>query len=83
MTGEGDREGDGKRKKQTIPLYFHFLVLYSVMHRQYPYSQEDQHYKHTDALSPPCISYPEIKKKKTKNKLVFSNIFRFEIKMII
>lgn len=40
------------------------------MHHQYLYSQEDQHYKHTDALSPPCISYPggrgEEKKKKEK-----------------
>lgn len=38
------------------------------MHHQYLYSQEDQHYKHTDALGPPCISYPEIKIKNKQKK---------------
>lgn len=48
------------------------------MHHQYPYNQEDQHYKHTDASSPPCISYPEVKKP-NKEK----NIFHTKVEMII
>lgn len=44
------------------------------MHHQYPYNQEDQHYKHKDASSPPCISYPEVKKQ---------NIFHIKAEMII
>lgn len=56
-----------KKKKKRIPLYFHFLLLYNATRHQYPYSQEDQHYKHKDALSLPCISYPEIWRKKKKS----------------
>lgn len=59
------------KQEHNPPPDFHFLFLYNAMHHQYLYSQEDQRYKHTDASSPPYISYPEIKKKK---KEVVQNI---------
>lgn len=52
------------KQKPNPPPDFHLLFLCNVMHHQYLYSQEDQRYKRTDASSPPCISYPEIKERK-------------------